>query len=61
MKTTITILIISMIITCLLSFSLGRRYESYAIKIQIEQQGYAVSRWGDNSSIIIQGTVEALP
>lgn len=47
------------ILMLIIVFGLGRRYESFQIKTQIEDNGCAISKWGDHSWIFIQGTVES--
>ena len=39
-------------------FVLGRRWESNNIRLQLENRGYAISKYGDSKKIKIHGTVE---
>jgi len=51
--------IVLLLFLIIISFRLGRHWESYSIKNQLEVKNIAVSKWGekDNTRIIIRGIV----
>jgi hypothetical protein len=54
----VIMLFLSILLLMIMSFVLGRRFESYSIRNSIQKNGMAISQWGDTSRIKIIGTVE---
>ena len=45
-------------ILCALSFHLGKHWEAYVIKNELQEHGVVTRNWGDHKAVIITGTAE---